>query len=252
MGTALITGASSGIGETFAQHLAYAGYDLIVVARREARLQALADDLHVDVQIIVADLATDEGITSVEKAITDCDDLAVLVNNAGFGHLQHFAESDLDTQLKMNHLHLDATLRLIYAAVPKMKQHHNGTIINMASIGGLIPLPGSATYNATKAYLISFSESLAVELADYGIYVQVLCPGFTRTEIFETAESDAADDVPDILWLSTDEVVVASLSAVSTRRHRVTPGIIYQISWRLAQIPFLRRLIQEFTHRSLR
>ncbi|MEO0595113.1 MAG: SDR family oxidoreductase [Chloroflexota bacterium] len=251
MGTALVTGASSGIGETFARHLAYIGYNLIVVARREARLQALADDLPVDVQIVVADLATEDGIASVESAIAECEDLAVLVNNAGFGYPKHFADSDLATQLKMNHLHLDATLRLIYAAIPQMKQHHNGTIINVASIGGLIPMPGSATYNATKAYLVSFSESLAIELAEYGIYVQVLCPGFTRTEIFETAESPVSDSVPNILWLSTDEVVVASLSAVSAKRHRVTPSIVYQIAWRLAQIPPIRRLIKEYTHRAI-
>lgn len=251
MGTALVTGASSGIGETFARHLAYAGYDLIVVARRADRLQALADELAVDVQIVVADLATDAGIAKTEAAITACDNLAMLVNNAGFAYVAHFADADLDPLLSMNRLHMDATLRLIYAAIPQMKRHHNGTIINVSSVGGFIPMPSSATYNATKAYLISFSESLAVELADYGIYVQVLCPGFTRTEIFDAAAT-YPDDIPDMMWLSTDEVVVASLSAIATKRTRVTPGIMYQLGWRLAQAAPIRHLIKLYTKRFLK
>ena len=208
MAKALITGASSGIGATFAKHLANMGYDLILIARRQDRLQQLAGEVSVTVQIIVADLTIDEDVARVEAVIAAQDDIAFLVNNAGFGNVSYFADAALDKHLDMIDLHVKASIRLMYAVIPQMKQAHNGAIINVASIGGLIPMPGSATYNASKAYLVSFSESLATELAEFGITVQALCPGLTRTEIFGVAGYDDMDDFPDIVWMSSDEVVI--------------------------------------------
>ncbi|MGJ3238703.1 MAG: SDR family NAD(P)-dependent oxidoreductase [Anaerolineae bacterium] len=252
MSQALITGASSGIGEAFAVHLAHMGYDLIVVARRQERLQALAQRLPVAVQIVVADLSVDEGIAQLEAIIAQQDDVAFLVNNAGYNQVGHFAEVDLDDHLGMIHLHLNASTRLIHAVIPQMRTNHNGAIINVASLGGLIAMPGSATYNATKAYLVSFSESLAMELAGDGIVVQALCPGFTRTEIFDVAGYADMEHVPDLAWMSADEVVTVALSAIARKRYRVIPGWQNQLAWRLMQIPFLRYFLKRYTNANLR
>lgn len=249
MAKALVTGASSGIGEAFARHLANMGYDLIIVARREERLQTLAEKLAVDVQIVVADLTVDDDIVQVEDVINAHDDIAVLVNNAGFSRIGQFDDVPLDKHLGMIQLHITTTVRLTHAVIPQMKVNRSGAIIQVASFGGFLPLPGSATYNATKAYLLSFTESLHLELESHGIVAQVLCPGFTRTEIFDMAGYQA--DVPEILWMSSDEVVVASLSALSRKRHRVTPGIMYQIAWRIAQLPFIRGLVQRYALKAL-
>lgn len=252
MAKALVTGASSGIGEAFARHLANMGYDLIVVARRQERLEALAEKLSVNVEIVVADLSTDAGMSQVETIIQAHDDIAFLVNNAGFGLTGHFRKVDVNKYLAMNHLHLDATIRLTHAVIPQMRANKNGAIINVASFGGLVPMPGSAVYNATKAYLVSFSESLAGELAYFGITVQALCPGFTRTEIFDSAGYDDMNNIPDIVWMSSDEVVITSLNAIPKKRHLVTPGLHNQIAWRLMQIPVFRNLLKRYTNQNLR
>lgn len=252
MATALITGASSGIGEAFARHLANMGYDLIIVARRQELLERLAEKLSVNVDVVVADLSTDDGISQVETVIQAYDDIAFLVNNAGFGLTGHFREVDVNIYLAMNHLHLDATIRLTHAVIPQMRANKNGAIINVASLGGLIPMPGSAVYNATKAYLVSFSESLATELKYFGITVQALCPGFTRTEIFDSAGYDDMVNIPDIVWMSTDDVVITSLNAIPKKRFLVTPGFHNQIAWRIMQIPFFHNLLKRYTNQSLR
>lgn len=251
MATALITGASSGIGEAFARHLANMGYDLIIVARRQERLERLAEKVSVKVDIVVADLSTDDGMAQVETVIQAHDEIAFLVNNAGFGLTGHFGKVSLSKHLAMIRLHLDATVRLTHAVIPQMCQNKNGAIINVASLGGLVPMPGSATYNATKAYLVSFSESLATELKHSGITVQALCPGFTRTEIFDSAGYDDMNNVPDILWMSADEVVVTSLNAIPKKRHLVTPGFHNQIAWRIMQIPIFHNLLKRYTNQSL-
>lgn len=252
MTKAVVTGASSGIGEAFARYLANMGYDLIIIARREERLQALADKLTVDVQIIVADLTNDSDIIRVEAVIRENNDIAFLVNNAGFGHPGHFADVDLHHHLGMIHLHLDATVRLTHAVIPQMKTNKNGAIINVSSIGGLIPMPGSATYNATKSFLVSFSEAIAMELADDGIVVQALCPGFTYTEIWDSAGYQDMSDIPAIAWMSADEVVIISLGAIPKKRYLVTTGILNQLSWRLMRIPLFHYFLKRYTVKNLR
>lgn len=246
MAKALITGASSGIGEAFARHLANMGYDLIVVARREERLQALAEKVDVEVEIVVADLTKREDIAQVESVVASHDDIAYLVNNAGFGYTGLFAEQSIEIYDDMITLHVTTSTRLAHAVIPQMQASKNGAIINVASIGGLIPMPTSATYNATKAYLVSFSEALSAELASDGIVVQALCPGFTYTEIWDTAGYDDAPDVPKIAWMSSDEVVIASLKAIPSKRAQVTTGLVNQIAWRLMRIPFLHALLKRY------
>jgi uncharacterized protein len=253
MGTALITGASSGIGEAFAKQLAFFANDLIIVARREERLNHLAENLSsehsIKVEVLVADLTKDEDIERVAQTIQECDDLTMLVNNAGFNVNGRFADVALEQTLDIVRLHIETTMRLCHAVLPNMRKRQQGTIINLASIGGFLPMPSSVVYNATKAFLVSFSDSLAYEEAENGIIVQTLCPGFTRTEIFETsgASEEYTALIPDIAWMSSEEVVSISLAALAKKRYVVTPGIINQLTRRILTFPLFAHWLKLYT-----
>lgn len=252
-GTALITGASSGIGEAFARHLAQRGHDLVLVARREARLHELArgyrERCGVQVTVLAADLTLDADIQRVEQHIAQDDDLRVLVNNAGFNQPGAFVDLPLDFHRRLLTLQIETPLRLCHAALPGMRARREGSIINVSSTGSFVPLPNSSTYNAAKAFLNSFSTSLALENAEYGIAVQAVCPGFTRTEIWETAgvSDDDLASAPFIPWLSADEVVRESLAALPRRSRIVTPGLIYKIARRLLLFPPVAWYTQRLT-----
>lgn len=230
--TALITGASSGIGAVYARRLARDGFDLVLVARREARLQALAGELmqryNVRAEVLVADLADAEDISSVEARIAELDDLCFLVNNAGFGLVGSFADNDITVQDAMIHVHVQASVRLTRAALPVMLAQHRGAIVNVASLAAFYPLPGSATYAATKAYLKTFTEALHQELAGTGVRVQALCPGFTRTELQDVAGIGKAG-LPDFVWMSPEAVVEQSLRDLDQDRVISVPGWGYRL-----------------------
>jgi short-subunit dehydrogenase len=228
---ALITGASSGIGATFARQLAAQGYDLILVARRRERLVALATELEeryaISAQSLVSDLSTADGVEQVASWIAELDSLDILVNNAGFGIVGKFAESDLARHLDMIHVHVIASVCLCRSALPGMIARHRGNIINVSSISAFIPV-GNVTYTSTKAYLVAFSEALQVELSGTGVRVQALCPGFTYTEFHDTPE--LLDDFdrsqfPKWMWMSADEVVGGSLNALGRGSVVYVPGI---------------------------
>ena len=167
--TALITGASSGIGAAFAWKLACLGYDLVLVARRADRLEALAHELRqaypIQVEVIPADLTDEDDILRLEAAIAGMPNLALLVNNAGVGAEGRFYETDIGPQLDMIRLHVLASVRLARAVLPGMVARGRGGIINVASVAGFMALPDNVTYCATKGYLITFSKALQLELA---------------------------------------------------------------------------------------
>ncbi|MEM1190356.1 MAG: SDR family NAD(P)-dependent oxidoreductase [Pseudomonadota bacterium] len=220
-GHALITGASSGIGEAFARRLATSCDRLVLVARRGERLQTLAAELGRDcsIEILTADLTSVEGQARVVEAIRQGPALDLLVNNAGFSTLNSFATSVLDAELAMLRLHDDATLALTRAALPAMMDCGRGAVINVSSVAAALCLPTVASYAATKAFLLSFSRSLHAELADSGVGVQCLCPGYTRTEI-HSRDSFAGFDVsrvPDEMWMEPMAVVDESLAALADR-----------------------------------
>ncbi|MCU1234201.1 MAG: short-chain dehydrogenase/reductase, partial [Candidatus Solibacter sp.] len=156
---ALITGASSGIGEVFARRLARDGFGLILVARRADRLEALARELG-DTETIAADLATDEGLARVEQRIASAPDLELLVNNAGFGTKGKFWEAPLEGQETMYHLHVIATMRLTRAALAAMVPRGRGAVINVSSVAGYGQSPGNFSYCSTKAWMNNFTEGL--------------------------------------------------------------------------------------------
>jgi short-subunit dehydrogenase len=221
---ALITGASAGLGVSFAKQLAARGYDLILVARREERLRALSQSLTVAAHVLSADLASEEGLAATERAIRDCDRLELLVNNAGFGTLGRFWESDREGQIRMHELHVMATMRLTQAALKGMVPRQRGAVINVSSVAAFGQSPGNVSYCSTKAWMNSFTTGLDLELRSIGspVKVQALCPGFTRTEFHETLGMDAGK-IPAFFWIPADEVVRISLAALESRKAIVLP-----------------------------
>ncbi|HVY92541.1 MAG TPA: SDR family oxidoreductase, partial [Bryobacteraceae bacterium] len=227
---ALITGASSGIGETFARKLAARGFDLILVARREDRLRALAAELPANTRIIAADLTREESLAATESAIRDCAGLELLVNNAGFGTLGRFWEADLQGQEQMHRLHVLAMMRLTYAALKAMVPRDRGGVINVSSVAAFGQTEGNVSYCATKTWANAFTQGLDIELNGIRskVKVQALCPGFTFSEFHDVLGVDRAN-IPAFLWLQADAVVDASLRGLDRGEVIVIPGAIYRI-----------------------
>ena len=179
---ALITGASSGIGATFARQLAARGYDVVLVARRRELLEKLANELQaghkITAEILPADLTADTDLAAVEQRIAATGNLELLVNNAGFGTIGKFFKVDLKGQDQMHRLHVLATMRLTHAAVTGMVARNRGAIINVSSVAGFWQAPGSISYCSTKAWINSFTEGLYLELqgSESAVKVQALCP----------------------------------------------------------------------------
>ena len=226
--TALITGASSGIGAAFARKLAALGYDLVLVARRGDRLEALAAELEaaygIRAETLVADL-TDEGdVERVAGAIAAIPNLELLVNNAGIGAEGRFYQADIGPQLDMIRLHVLASVRLARAALPGMVERGRGGIINVASVAGFMALPENVNYCATKGYLITFSKGLQLELTGTGVRVQALCPGFTHTEFHDDLREFDKARTPKILWMPAEAVVEASLRGLARGEVVCIPG----------------------------
>jgi short-subunit dehydrogenase len=235
---ALITGASSGIGETFARRLAARGYDLILVARRGDRLRAIASSVPTHADVLEADLATEDGLGSAAEAIRNCPRLRLLVNNAGFGTLKRFWEADLSGQEAMHRLHVIAAMRLTHEALRAMTRRDRGGIINVSSVAAFSQSEGNASYCATKAWMNSFTLALDMELrgARSKVRVQALCPGFTLSEFHDTLGIDRRT-IARFLWMPAEAVVSASLRGLERGKVIVIPGILYKIT-----ASFLRHL----------
>jgi len=245
---ALITGPTSGLGAGYARRFARDGYNLILVARDVDRLVDLAAELRaahgIDVEVLPADLS-DAG--DRDKV---CARLAagvqVLVNNAGFGTSGELWSTDpalLQRQLDVN---VTAVMHLTRAALPSMRAAGKGSVINIASVAGLLSGRGS-TYSASKAWVVSFSEGLANGLAGTGVGVHVVCPGFVRTEFHQRAGIDMAS-IPGPLWLSVDDVVTESLADVAKGKVVSIPGLQYKVLTTAGRmVP--RELVRGFTKR---
>jgi hypothetical protein len=251
-GTALITGASSGIGAAFARKLAAQGYHLILVARREERLVAVANEIQaqhpVKGEILAADLAKPEEVQRVVNRIVACDDLTMLINNAGFGMFGAFADVDISRHLDMIHVHVIASVRLTRAALPDMIARNHGTIINVSSIAAFLPRPNNVTYNATKMYLKTFTEGLHAELSNTNLTLQALFPGLTRSEFFDRPEIGGKTiNVPNFLWMSSEEVVEESLKSLRRNHVICLPGLKNRIMLKVLQntrfLALIRKLI---------
>ncbi|MGD0437608.1 MAG: SDR family oxidoreductase [Bryobacteraceae bacterium] len=232
-GLALITGASSGIGAAFAAALAARGKDLVLVARRADRLEQLTESLGrahgIRAEVVTADLTLDDDVSRVEQRIASAANLELLVNNAGFGSRGRFFEADARGQDQMHRLHVLATVRLTHAALPGMVERGKGGIINVSSVAGFWQAPGNVSYCATKCWMNSFTEGLALELRGSGsaVRVQALCPGYTRSEFHESAGLERGG-IGASLWMSAEEVVAESLRGLERGRTFVIPGWKYK------------------------
>ena len=224
---ALVTGATSGIGAAFARSLAAEGYSLILHGRRQGKLEQLVDELAakhgVHTEILLAELSEDAGIRLVEERIAAAPELSLLVNNAGFNARGKLWEADAPGMEQVITVHCTATMRLTRAALPAMMARNEGGIINVSSVAGFIASPGSVNYAATKAYMIRFTEGLALELRHTGVKVQALCPGYTRTE-FHSRQGIDPTHVPASMWMSADEVAAVSLRCLRRGQIVCTPG----------------------------
>jgi len=215
--TALITGASSGIGAVYADRLAARGYDLVLVARRESRLQTLAAQLRerysVAVEILVADLTEDAGIRAVEEVLQNNAAIDTLVNNAGTAQMASFLAGDIAQHQTINTLNTTALMRLTYAILPRLAQNNRGTLINIASVLSLHARAGSALYSATKAWVLNFTRGLQEEFAESEIRIQAVLPAATATEIWEIS-GVSMHDLPEGSVMTTDNMVDAALAGL--------------------------------------
>ncbi len=227
--TALITGATSGIGAEFARRFAAQGYSLILTGRRKEKLESFSTELmekyQVDVEVILAELAEESVLEKmVEK--TKEENIHVLVNNAGFGINQLFYEGDLRDYTKMVRVHNQVPMELIYAVLPAMISRDAGIIINVCSEAVFIPVQKNAVYSATKSFLKSFTECLNMDLRNTGVKVQALCPGLTHTDLHERMglEKSRQKDHGWIHWTTSQEVVNQSLEDIRRGNLISVPG----------------------------
>lgn len=243
---ALITGPTSGLGEGYARRFARDGHDLVLVARDSARLETLAAELTaahgIGVEVLAADLSDAAGRDRVVERLSA--GVQVLVNNAGFGTSGEFWTAEpvvLQRQLDVN---VTAVMHLTRAALPPMLAAGSGTVINIASVAGLLPGRGS-TYAASKAWVVFFSEGLANGLAGTGVGVHAVCPGFVHTEFHQRAGIDMAS-MPGPMWLNVDDVVTESLADVARGKVVSIPGLQYKALTTAGRI-IPRGLVRAFT-----
>jgi short-subunit dehydrogenase len=230
MSTALITGASAGIGRAFAERLAREGADLVLVARDRARLEELGRSLTashgVAVEVLVADLADREATGLVCDRLADRDrPVDLLVNNAGFGLRRSFLDNDLASEETGLDVMVRAVLLTCHAAGRAMREREQGAIVNVSSVASFI---ANGTYSAEKAFVTVFSEALAGELAGTGVTVTALCPGFTRTEFHRRAHIQLSM-LPAALWLDADDVVHQALADVAAGKVVSVPGAQWKV-----------------------
>jgi short-subunit dehydrogenase len=232
---ALITGASAGIGEQFARQLAARGYDVVLVARDVARLEALAKEIEaggVNAEVLAADLTDATQLATVEARARAVD---LLVNNAGFGTFGPFHTLDIETELREIDLNVMALVRLTHAAAGAMVERGSGGILNVSSLAGNQPGPSNATYGATKAFVTSFTEAVHEELRGTGVNVTVLCPSFTHTDFQATANAPASD-VPAFMWQEAPEVAHAGLDGLDKNKAVVIPGAFNKVMGNLSAV----------------
>ncbi|MGI6401288.1 MAG: SDR family NAD(P)-dependent oxidoreductase [Thermoguttaceae bacterium] len=240
---AAITGASSGFGKIYAERLAQKGCDIVMVARRADKLNAVAEEIrkkyNVETETIVADLAVLSDVERVEKRIEEIPTLEYMINNAGFGGDHKFPDVDVDVETRMILTHCVASMRLSRAALIPMrskgKKKGAGYIVNVASIAGFLAGSGAADYCGTKAFLITFSKCLQCDAKEFGVRVQALCPGFANTG-FHTSEtmidSQIKKKYPEFLWDNAEYIVDRSLRVLH-RPCRVGVVFIPRIFYKL-------------------
>ncbi len=227
---ALVTGASAGIGAEFARQLAARDCDLVLTARREDRMQALASELRttrgIDVQVIPDDLADPAAPARIAAAAASRGPVDILINNAGYGVPGRYDRVDWGTHARFMQVLVTAPLELCHRLLPAMRERGFGRIVNVASLAGLVPAtPGNTLYGPAKAFLMRVSQALALENRAHGVHVCALCPGFTHSEFHDISQARAlVSGLPRWMWMDAPEVVRAGLDAVERGRVVCVPG----------------------------
>ncbi|MCY1427220.1 putative oxidoreductase [compost metagenome] len=233
-GTALVTGASSGIGAIYAERLAARGFDLLLVARDQDRLEAAAGKLRVEhgvqVEVLRADLTQREDVLKLEQRLRSDSSISLLLNNAGVAADGLLANADMDQMERLIQLNVTTVTRLASAAAASFAKAGRGTIINIASVVALFPERFNAIYSASKAYVLSLSQTLHGELKDKGVQVQVVLPGVTRTEIFERSGLDVTQIDPQMV-MEVGEMVDAALSGLDQKELVTIPSLPQATDW---------------------
>ena len=233
-GTALITGASSGIGAVYADRLARQGYDLILVARSRGRLNALANHLSDQtgrsVEVVAADLTNKADSLRVEQILRNDASITLLVNNAGVGGVMPLLASPVDDMDAMINLNVTALMRLAYAAVPGFVARGTGTLVNIASIVAIAPEILNGVYGGTKAFVLALSQSMQHELADKGVRVQAVLPGATATDFWSEA-GNPVENLPQEIVMSAEDMVDAALVGLAAGETVTIPGLHDGSQW---------------------
>ncbi|CAM3483562.1 SDR family oxidoreductase [Nocardioides dubius] len=227
--TALVTGATAGIGREFVEQLAGSGHRLVLVARDEARLQSVAAEVRqrhdVEVEVLAADLTDRAGLARVEARVADRRrPVDLLVNNAGFGLKERFLVNDIEAEQQMLDVLVTAVLRLSHAALGAMVERRHGAIVNVSSVASFLP---RGTYSAAKAWVNSFSEWAHNEYSPDGVQVMVLCPGFVKTEFHQRMDV-SRDSAPGFLWLEAPDLVREALADLGRGRRMSIPSKRYK------------------------
>ena len=246
MSTALVTGATVGIGESFTRLLASKGFDLVLVARNKKRLQeraaSLAKKYKISVEVLQADLSVPAQLARVEKRLSNPKKpIEVLINNAGFGIKDSFLSSDIEAEIRLIDVLAKAPMQLMHAVLPQMLERDSGTIINVSSVASFI---AGGTYSAAKSYLTVHTESLHTELSKTNIKISALCPGFTRTEFHQRGKMKMSG-LPKFMWLEADRIVSQSWRAAVRGKVICIPGWQYKILSTIARSgprPLVRKL----------
>ena len=233
-GTALITGASSGIGAIYADRLARRGHDLILIARNQERLEALAtrliDGTGRSVEVIVADLSNDTDLARVERVLHNDARIKLLVNNAGVASTAPLLDADVNKMDEIIALNIRALMRLSYAAAPGFVARGGGSIINISSVTGIAPELVNGVYGASKAFVLAFSQSLHHELADKNVRIQVVLPGATATDIWEKAGS-SLESLPKEIVMPVEDMVDAALVGLDRGETVTIPSLPDIAEW---------------------
>ncbi len=249
MSTALITGASAGLGSEFARQLAGDGKDLVLVARRLEPMEALANELvaahGVNVEVLQADLSDPAAPGRLFGEVTERGlDVDYLVNNAGSEGPDLLEEPDWQASRDYLELMMIATAAMCHFFIPPMRERGFGRVVNVASVAGQITVSGDYSYGPTKAYLIALSQGLATTLNDSGVNVLALCPGFTHTDFHASEKlTRMKEATPDFIWYDADVVVREGLEAVEEGHAVYTSGLIYRFLVPLLRLPFSRSIV---------